>query len=158
MYYGDNKEKAIETYCNTCRAAADQYKNIAPVIRDFHKKVYNCRFDKAIEAATENVYVHKHCGGLYIDIDYYGNGYTFTIASIKQENLIDGKRLDSDLLIESAQKRRAELLQDAAKAEQAAANMETIQARLFELKKVYNAIVDDLPYTVRDIYNIKTLY
>lgn len=159
MRYGQSKEDAVKEYCDLCRQAAALYATIAPVIRQFDKKVYNCRFDKAIRAATagQHVYVSKQFD-TYIEIAFYECGKTFQLATIKTADLIDRKRIDADLLIADAQNRRAQHLKDAAQAEKVAGDIDTIKAQLESLKRAYNGIVDSVPYTIQDIYNIKRIY
>lgn len=159
MRYGQSKEDAVKEYCDLCRKAAALYKDIAPVIRQFDKKVYNCRFDKAIRAATtgQHVYVSKQFD-TYIEIAFYECGKTFQLATIKTADLIDGKRINADLLIADAQRRREQHLKDASQAEKVAGDIDTVKAQLESLKKAYNSIVDSVPYAIQDIYNIKRFY
>lgn len=159
MRYGQSKEDAVKEYCNLCRKAAAFYPSIAPVIRDFDKKVYNCRFDKAIREATagQHVYVSKQFN-MYIEISFCESGKTFVLATIKIDDLIDGKRIDADLLLHDAQERRAKHLKDAVDTEKAFNEMESIKRNLDSLKKAYNNIVASVPYELQTIYNIKHFY
>ena len=153
IYGKEEKKKAIEKQVQEMRTNAAFYPVIAKVLRDFDGKVFNCRLEKALKDATNNnVYVHKRMD--WIEIYSFNRGALTTLAQIRKDTMPDGKRICADDFIKDAQERRAALLKKAADIEQTAANMDMIAAQLDGLKKTYNAIVETIPYELRDMYGI----
>lgn len=138
------------------RAAVNYIQAIIKVLKDFDGKVYNCRFDKALAAVTDNkahVYRTQYCFQIYV---YPRNNYSFhiTLASIKPQDFTDGKRIPADLLIESTRSSRENILKKAydieTNIEQMAQVKEYIQQTKDKLEKFCRSFPDD----IRDIYGL----
>lgn len=153
IYGKEEQKKAVAAQVQELRKNASYYPIIARVLREFDGKVFNCRLEKALKEATENnVYVQKRMD--WIEIYSFNRGAQYTLAQIRKDTMPDGKRICAADFIESAQVHRTAFLKKAADIERLADNMETVTAQLDGLKKAYNAIVDNMPYELRDIYGI----
>lgn len=157
-FYGDieaaNKEahERAESY----RTAAGYILAITKVLKDFDGKVYNCRLDKALQAATDNrVYVDK--------TQYYFQIYTWnrhnyshhiTLASIKPEDLTEGKRIPADKLIESLKEHRESLLKKAYAIETNIDQMPQIKEYIRQTKEKLESYCRSFPDDLRDIYGL----
>ena len=116
-FYGHREEahKEARKRAADYRAAATLIPAVIKVLRTFDNKVYNCRLEKALKEATENrVYCHK--GDYTMEIYTYPEGnysHHITLASVKAEDLPEGKRIPADKLIESTHHYREKILSDA---------------------------------------------
>ena len=112
MYWGSREEqdKRVKTEVAARREAAAAFPFIRPVLQQFNGKVYNCRFEKALQEAAEGkapgrVYARKD--DYWVTVNYYpstghvGTAYGLTLCQMKTEALIDGKRLDGKALDDS---------------------------------------------------------
>lgn len=154
IYGKENQIKAIQKYAEIKRAAAALYPVITKVFRDFDGKVYNCRLEKALQAAApENrIYCNKRLS--WIECYLWIDGEQITLSQIRIEQLKDNKRIDAAAFIESAQNKRADFLRDAAELDRVALEYDSIKEQIQSLKKALNAIYDGMPYRARDIMNL----
>lgn len=160
MYFSDRKSqiKACETYSQRRRQAAGLYPIISKVLRDFDGKIYNVRLERALQEAAQPEHIYCQKRYKFIEIYAYIGTDTFTLCQINQDDLTDGKRIPAEKMIESAQERRENLLKEAAKMDYFAANIDGIKEQLNDLKKAYNAILENIPYTAQDILNVKRMW
>ena len=165
MYWGSREEqdKRVKTEVAARREAAAAFPFIRPVLQQFNGKVYNCRFEKALQEAAEGkapgrVYARKD--DYWVTVNYYpstghvGTAYGLTLCQMKTEALIDGKRLDGKALDDSLKERRAALLREAAEIEEQAQQVELFQKRIEETKRLLESVTGGINWTVKDIYGL----
>ena len=141
--------KRIELY----KEAASYAPIIIKVLQNFDHKMYNCRLEKALQdAAPRRIYTEKRYQN--INIYYYVNSDSFTLASIKITDLIDGKRIPAQLFIESARKRQEYFLKEAYELQSNFDNIDNILNQLEQIKNMYRAITKNLPSEFCDTYRI----
>ena len=157
-FYGN-----IEAANTAAHRIVDEYRNAASyilavtkVVKDFDGKVYNCRFDKALKAATDNrVYVDKT--QYYFQIyTWVNNNYSrhITLASIKPDDLIDGKRIPADKIIESLKDHRESILKKAYTIESTIDQMPQARAYIMQTKEKLESFCRSFPDELRDIFDI----
>ena len=158
-YYTDeDKEKAAKRLAEDHREAAQLFTVIRPVITEFDGKVYNCRFEKALQDKTgRRIYCRKECGGKWLTIYYYSKNFNqqMTIAGIKIEDMMDGKRINAARFLESGRERYTEHLQQAAKLEEAIEKAPEIERQILELAKMINVLSSQIDsYEAREIFDL----
>lgn len=157
-FYGNIEEANKEAYkiVNDYRIAASYILAITKVVKDFDGKVYNCRFDKALKAATDNrVYVDKT--QYYFQIyTWASNNYSrhITLATIKPEDMTDGKRIPADKIIESLKEHRESILKKAYTIESNIEQMPKIKEYIMQTKEKLESYCRSFPDELRDIFNI----
>ena len=153
MYYRD-PDQAAQALIDVYKHAANLYPVIRPVIESFHKKVYNIRLDKALNAISENT-IHAKKEYKHICIYLYYNNEIITLATLSLDDLINGKRIDSNKLLESAREYRDEHLKNAYEIKKAMETHETIKEQIKSIGKQLNAVIGQIDnYRAREIYNI----
>lgn len=157
-YYGSiedaNKEarRRVEDY----RTAAGYVPAVWKVLKEFDKKVYNCRFDKALAAATGNK-VHVDKTDYHFEIYAYpehGCNYRMILATINPKDMPDSKRIPADKMIESSRSCRGSLLRKAYELETSIDQVPQIKAYLEETKRKMEAYVRSFPDDLRDLYGL----
>lgn len=145
-----NKEaqKRIEMY----REAAGIIPAVINAIHRFDGKVYNCRFQNALQEEAKNVYANKT--EYYIEVYMWFNGRHINLARIKTEELIDGKRIPAGKMIESARGYQSSHLKTAYEIETSLQQVEQCKAYLREMKEKIENFTAKIPGDVREIYNI----
>lgn len=157
-FYGNIEEANKEAHkiVNEYRTAAGYILAVTKVVKDFDGKVYNCRFDKALKEATENrVYVDKK--QYYFQIYTWAGsnyGHHITLASIKPEDLTDGKRIPADKLIESLKEHRESILKKAYTIESNIDQMPQARAYIMQTKEKLESFCRSFPDELRDIFDI----
>lgn len=157
-------ERALQeckNYSESRRQAASLYRAITDVIREFDGKVYNVRLERALKEAIKPCYVYcEKRFDKWIAVRVSTGRYNewFDLVTIDIDDLTDGKRIPAEKMIESAQIKRAQLLEEAAQMEHFVENIDTICKQLESVKKTYNAIVDNLPYKGRDLLRVNHVY
>lgn len=151
-YYTREKQdeaarKKIEAY----REAAALCARIKPVIAAFDGKVYNCRFDKKI-AEYGRLFVHRNSYNFSIDL--YKDCAQLCVCSVKVDEGIKEKRIQADVLIESCNQRREELLKRAYTIEQELTQVDLYIASFEEIKKDVEHLRKSLSYEVVEIYGL----
>lgn len=154
FYNSEDRKKEVIEHAAFLRSLSDLYPAIMQVIREFDGKVYNVKFNRALSAAVPGVYSEKR--GMFFELYKFENGSVYTLAQCKTDDMKDGKRVNASILLESARSRRETYLKEAYKIE--STDMDYICKQLEDIKKMYNAIADRLPYKLRDIYGIQHLY
>lgn len=157
-YYTDgDKEKAAKRLAEDYREAARLFTEIRPVIESFDGKVFNCRFEKALQEKTgRRIYCRKEYEK-WITIHYYSINFNqhMTLAVLKIEDMIDGKRINAARFLESGRENYTEHLQKAAKIEEAIEKAPEIKRQIAELAKmigVLSAQIDS--YEAREIFDL----
>lgn len=129
---------------------------LCKVFREFDGKVYNVRFDRAInDVSDRRIFVDKRS----YTIDLYtflksSPGNITTIAQFKRKDMKDGNRIPADKVVESARSYREEYLQEAYYLE---SNKEQLyQAREYIRQSVdnLNKYLDSIPCVARELYKI----
>lgn len=162
MFYGSNEDrkKAIETRIKAYREAAALFPTVKNIILKYDNKVFNCRFENALKEAVPgfSIWAKKEYKNLVI---YYypkcDNRY-LTLAYVPLDKLPDGKRIPGDLLIESLQEKRIELLKCAADMERQLTEIDFITAQIEDYKNKINKLVNMVSYDFRDVFGLKTIY
>lgn len=162
-YSPEEREKRAKEEIAARRETAAQFPLVREVIQGYDRKVYNCRFEKALQAALDGKapgHIHTHKTDYVMTVEYRPSVHTrtnyncFTIASMKTEELIDGKRIDAGKLLASLKDRRVSLLQEAARIEEQMEKAEIYRAQIEATKDLLNRIVNGIDYTIREIYDL----
>ena len=154
FYNSEDRKKEVIEHAAFLRSLSDLYPAIMQVIREFDGRVYNVKFNRALSAAVPGVYSEKR--GMFFELYKFEKGSVYTLATCKTDDMPDGKRVNAKVLIESARNKRETYLKEAYKIE--STDMDSICKQLEDIKKMYNAIADGLPYKLHEIYGIQHLY
>lgn len=153
-YNRADADKATAERIENLRKYAGYIPTIKKTVREFNNKIFNCRLEKALQAATgDYIRVEKRYNNITLYAYNKGDCYTLGVMSI--DSMTDGKRINSDNLCDSLNEYRTKLLSEAATIEEQQKQVDVVLARLNELKKVYNHITNELNYTIIDNYGIK---
>lgn len=157
MFYGrkEDREKEIAKKIRACREMSTLFPIIRDVAEAFDGKVFNCRFEKALQEIRPRMYAQKRYQWLEITAfpNEPGCG-EYTLAQIKLSDMPDGKRIPADLIIDAARRKRESLLQQAAQMERDASEAEEKRRQLEYFKSQLEKVRDSICYEVRDIYNL----
>lgn len=174
----ETKKETIINKASLYRRAASAINTIKPVIQAFDGKMYNKRFNEAISAlntpeSKDHFHAYTQYRWFYIDFTPGCNysdkktllhGYSCTGETVpedyrEEKNVIfDGKRINAEKMINSAERQREYLLKTAYELENAAADLETTLQRIADTEKLLMKLTHDLPSEVVDICNIKRYY
>jgi len=155
MYYSrEDQNKAAQTMAESFRTTAAQLPRLKKVLKSFDGKVFNCRLEAALNEPKNPVYIFCRKRYKYLEIYTYVGNHQRTLATCLLDEMPDGKRIPADLLIKSAEDRRADFLKTAAEIERAAEQMDTIKEQIEQVKRLLEGITKPLPYEVIDIYNL----
>lgn len=154
-YKREDQDAAAAREAATRREAASLFPIVREVVRRFDGKVYNIRFQRALQEAVAGkaagqIYTHKTDWS--ITIEWYpaaGYDYQQTIARMKTARRIDGTELDASL-----KDCRTALLREAARIEEQAAQIDTVKAQIDATEKLLERLRDGLSYPVREIYGL----
>lgn len=153
----EDKETAAKRLAEDHREAARLFAEIRPVIESFDGKVFNCRFEKALQDHTgRRVFCRKE-NEKWIIIYYYSKNFNqyMTIAGLKTEDLTEGKRINAARFLESGRERYTEHLQKAASLEEAITTAPEIKKQIAELIKMINTLSAKIDsYEARDIFDL----
>lgn len=150
----EDQDKAAAELIAAYREAASLFPSIRTVFEQFNGKCYNKRIDKALTLAACHV-IHSEKRFQTLHFYCYGSaGRIHTLASIHENDMPDGKRLDASKLIESARTCRAEALRRAAEIEQVSEQVDRILDQLKQIDDMVKAIVDPISWEARDIWNL----
>lgn len=161
MYFGTQEERETRARSNAkgYREAAALFAAIRKTLLQFDGKCYNKRFlEAAWDAANKRIFAEKRTlsgGAEVVDIYFHQTTPgTLTLCRIPLEN----KRIQAAAAIKDASDRRAEMLRRAAEIDSTLPEIERIKEQLAYLKKQAKAITDTVPFELRDIFDIKTIY
>lgn len=157
MYYGseEEREKEIAKLARACREMSSLFPIILDVTEAFDGKVFNCRFEKALQERRPRMYANKRFQ--WLEISAYPNEPgcgEYILAQIKLSDMPDGKRIPAGLIIDSARKKRENLLQKAAKIERDASEADEKRRQIEYFKSQLEKVRDSICYEVRNIYNL----
>lgn len=175
IMYGtsEDRSKAIRAEVERLRAAAGQIAKVKRIIKEFDGKIYNCRFDEAIKALSDEsnyFYCCNHYGWFYIHHCYNHNyrdttllaGYSCKAQDKKQYMTVDSnkiftdnKRIIADRMIEILNEKYNALLKQAADLERSLDEVQQVIQQVEHLQKMINGIIGSLPDFTIDTYNIK---
>lgn len=160
-FYGSIEEanKEARRRVEGFRTAAAWIPVIIKVFREYDSKVFNCRFDKALEAATGNK-VHAQKTD-YNVLRVYGwiEGYSYDVELSRQ----DGKkaaeagekiRINAEELTTAARAKYAELLTRAAEIENTMERVPQIKEYIKEQKEKLVAFFRGYNTDIRDLYGL----
>lgn len=153
-YTREDAEKATRERIKELRTYAGLIPTIKKVFQDFNGKVYNCRVDKAIQAATGE-YIKGDKRSETIDFYTYNHGNCFTLARMSIKDMTDGKRINAAQVCESLNENRARLLEEAANLERQLDTIGETLKQFEQLKKVWEKIAGGLEWAIIDNYGIK---
>ena len=150
--YGESPEKAIQSTIEEYRRAAGFIKPLRDTLDKYAGKVYNKRFLEALRTAAgyDRIYDDRRADMIFIYFyspDHYDQRTICRIA-------LQDRRIDCNQSKASAADYYAKHLEDAAKLEEIAPQIDTIRARLEELDRMKKTIIGGIPYDLRDIYGI----
>ena len=149
----EQRKEAIAKKVDLYREAAGYMPTIAKIVQSFDGKVYNCRFDKAIEAALKGkVYVYKRWE--YIHIYVLDHGHDITLASLPMKELNESKRIPAEKFLASLRQYRDELLKKAYDIETTIDQAANIKIYAEQTIEKINALLQKIPTEVREAYNI----
>lgn len=172
MYYSDNesRKKELLKEAQYLRQAAGTIAKIKKVAANFDGKMYNCKFDEAIDALTDDesrFYCHSQYSYFEIICQPKSGNYISTISLLHTYKAVKGedngifdanKRINAARMIEALNNKYAQLQKEAADIERAAENLEAITGQIETLKAMINNIVDSVPYRVLNVCNLKRIY
>lgn len=157
-FYGDIEaaNKEAQQRAVAYRTATNLIPAITKVVKDFDGKVYNCRLEKALKAATDNeVFCSKndYCLEIYT---YQRHGYSHRIALayVKAEDLTEGKRIPAEKIIESLKDHRENLLKRAYDIDTNMDQMPQVKEYIRQTKEKLEAFCRSFPDDLRDIYGL----
>lgn len=161
MFYGTDEQRIerIKNHIEELRGLAALYPAVKKVIDAFNGKVYNKRFSEALKKEFTDI-AYIYADKRYSRIEIYASLKNLksefrTLASIRIEDLVNGKRIPADLLSESLRLHREDYLKEALALENALPNVDQLILQLNQLVKTYRAIYGDIPYDIRETWNIK---
>lgn len=153
-YTREDAENATRERIKDLRTYAGMIPTIKKVFQDFNGKIYNCRVEKAIQAATGE-YIKGEKRGEGISFYTYNRGNCFTLARMTYKDMTDGKRINAAQVCESLNENRARLLEEAANLERQLETIGETLKQLEQLKKTWEKIAGGLEWAIIDNYGIK---
>ena len=167
------KQEKIRNKAELFRTSAKQIAKVKAAVMQFDGKVYNCKFDEAIRALSDDearFYVSNSYGWFYIQCLPAGtNNYredrtllsAYSCVAGDRYNRVknddskvvfsDKKRIDAKKMCVLLTEKYGELMQNAGEFDRAADNLEMVLDQIEKLKKMISAIEAPLPYEVREI-------
>ena len=158
MFIGSTREsqdKQAQMEVEARREAAAAFPFIRPVLQRFNGKVYNRRFETALQEALKGNapgYVYTYKSAYFISVIYAPSvegTERFTLCCMNAEKRLDGKALDDSL-----KERRAALLREAAEIEEQAQQVELYRKRIEDTKRLLESVTGGINRTIRDIYGL----
>lgn len=153
-YTREDAEKATRERIKELRTYAGMIPTIKKVFQDFNGKIYNCRVDKAIQAATGE-YIGSKKRSENIDFYIYNRGQCFTLASMSIKDMSDGKRVNATQVRDSLNEYRAKMLKEAAELDKQLETIDETLNQFEQLKKTWEKLAGGLEWAIIDNYGIK---
>lgn len=169
MFFGNAQEKREEAQkeADALRFAASQICKVKKVVLAFDGKIYNCKFDKAIQELSENktmFYCHSSYGWLYLECHTLQNK-TITLLTTKaaekekeKDCFTEKKRIKAENMIDLLNSKYGECLKRATEIENSMQTLDQKLQQIAQLKKAINHIVSEIPSEVTNIYGMKYIY
>lgn len=153
-------QKDIECY-NEINSLLPEIKK---VFKAFDGKVFNCKLEKALQEINPRIHVYKrsYIYEIYMYSQYCSNALTICSSAIpgtqyhdnKKHFVQDNKRINAALAFEDIEAHRVTRLQEIASWNTFLENRETLQQQLDQLKKQIEYLSDQIPWKMRDYFNI----
>lgn len=146
MFYGTDEQRIekIKNHIEELRGLAALYPAVKKVIDAFNGKVYNKRFSEALKKEFTDIayiYADKRYNRTEIYASLKNTKSEFrTLASIRIEELVNGKRIPADLLSESLRLHRENYLKEALALESTLPKVNEIVSQLKQLTDTYRSI------------------
>lgn len=172
MMTREEAQKASARKAEYLREAATKIRLIKDIAQQFDGKVYNCRFDEAVRALSDDKNTF-YCNNRYgnFEIIFSKRHSPFSIALLGARAAIKGeqnplrkrtdivftptKRIMADKMIELMNLKYEKLLKEATAIETALQNIDEVLLRAQELKKMYNVMVSALPYEIQNNFRLE---
>lgn len=180
VYYGEEvAERLVRLTIDNLREAAEVCDQVEEVVRDFDGKIFNIKFEKALEEKTGKRF---SVGRNYIMEDYikqlsirmsldkrsvksgeysceYVTDTDIPICKVysdeKEKAPVIAKRIVAANIIPVIQEMKKEHLAEADKYEAAMTRISEWQNRHEDLKKEEKKLRDEIPYMIRDYYGME---
>lgn len=152
--YGETDTQAAERYIQECRAAAGLFPALRRVILAFDGKIYNKRFETALQSEIGRIYAEKKTNGdrQVLNVWYYSESGEY--MTILWCDLPGDKRIKAADLIQAAAVKRAEYLKNAYHMAQVLPTIETRRQQIELLKNQLAGVLYDLTYTEKEIFGL----
>lgn len=152
--YGETDIQAAERYIQECRAAAGLFPALRRVLLAFDGKIYNKRFETALQGEIGRIYAEKKTNGdrQVLNVWYYSESGEY--MTLLWCDLSSDKRIKAADLIQAAAVKRAEYLKNADHMAQIIPTIETRRQQIELLKNQLAGVLYDLTYTEKDIFGL----
>lgn len=152
--YGETDTQAAERYIQECRAAAGLFPALRRVLLSFDGKIYNKRFETALQGEIGRIYAEKKTNGdrQVLNVWYYSESGEY--MTILWCDLPGDKRIKAADLIQAAANKRAEYLKNADHMAQVLPTIETRRQQIELLKNQLEGVLCDLTYTEKDLFGL----
>ena len=148
--YNETSEEAAHRLVKSYRQAAGLFPALCRAFRAFDGKMYNKRFDSALQAEAGRVYVQKR--DQYLDIYTYSEaGDCFTLLYFK---LPEDKRIKAADLIQAAEAKRNEYLKNAFHLEEIIPTIDTRKKQIDYIKHLLEITLEDLSYSEQELFEL----
>ncbi len=152
--HNETAVQAAERYISECRQAAGLFPALCATFRRFDGKVFNKRFETALQAETGRIYAQKKSGSQndYIDIYFYsdsGEHMTLLYAPLPAD-----KRIIAADLIRAAEDKRNEYLKEADHMAQVIPVIDEKKRQIEYIKNLLENTLSDLTYTEKDLFGL----
>lgn len=154
LYNRDQQDGYLKTRVKELKFAASLAPVIIKVFEDFDRKMFNIKLTKALNEATGK-YIRCEKQYQVINVYYYERDHYYTLASIKIDDLIDGKRIPANLFIQSARDHQQKALKTANDIENSMNNIDHSIEQINQLKKAIQGVISGIPYEVLDVYRLE---
>lgn len=171
MMTREEAHKASARKAAYLREAATKIRLIKEIAKRFDNKVYNCHFDEAVRALSDDHNTY-YCSNRYnnFEIIFSKRHSSFSVALLGARAAIKGepgpnctrtdivftptKRIMADKMIELMNLKYEKLLKEATAIETALLQIDEVLLRAQELKKAYNVMISALPYEIQNNFNV----
>ncbi len=170
-YTKEDAVKSCKHDIKCLRDSAQKIRLIKEIVRAFDGRVYNCRFDEAIQALNDDeayFYCTNNYGWYHIIYSPRRDPWSKELLSVpaavrggsdkgkpEEKVFTDTKRIIADKMIELLNNKYADLLREANELENALTKIDEVLLQTKQLKQLYNVLVDTLPYSVQEKFNIQ---
>ena len=153
-------QQDIESY-NEINALLPEIKK---VFKAFDGKMYNCKLEKALQEINPRIHAYKRYNSIEIYMYCQNSSGALTICSSAASDspyhdntkhfIQDNKRINAAIAFEDIEAHRVKRLQEIASWNEFLKNRETLQQQLEQLKKQIEYLSDQIPWRMKDYFNI----
>jgi len=157
LYSREDQDTAAKTIAAHYREIANLFPIFRKVFQQFDGKVYNCRFEKALQEATgKYIRTEWNYSGSVLHIECYSSvmGRSLYLASLDKKDMTDGKRLNAEKLTESAKDRSDDFRRRAEALDATAGKVDDIRQQVKAAEKLIRGLIDSLPCEALDVWNL----